>query len=143
MCELYTAAGQPVYSYRFDTRLWNKVGLEGVQHFDNVAYSFQNISGLLGPSPKYDAQRRLSRAVGVSYINFVNSLDPNGNASKCRSPNGGLNATAMPYWPKYDLAKPQNLVFNATSGPFLENDTFRKEGIAFLNTFEVVREMLA
>jgi carboxylesterase type B len=146
MCELYTSAGgQPVYSYRFDTRLWNKTGLEGVQHFDNVAYSFQNISGLLGPSPKYDAQRRLSRAVGESYVNFVNNFDPNGKGTQCRRGSAGLgNGTmTMPYWPKYDLARPQNLVFNATFGPFVEDDTFRREGIAFLNTFEVAREMLA
>ncbi|OIW32858.1 carboxylesterase [Coniochaeta ligniaria NRRL 30616] len=142
MCELYTAAGQPVFSYRFDTRLWSKTGLEGVQHFDNVAYSFQNISGLLGPSPKYDIDAQLSRAVGMAYINFVNNLDPNPTATKCRSPAGGLNATTLPYWPRYDLGKPQNMVLNA-SGPFLEADTFRKEGIAFLNTFEVARELLA
>lgn len=139
MCELYTAAGQVVYSYRFDTRLWSKTGLEGVQHFDNVAYSFQNISGLLGPSPKYDAQAHLSRAVGMSYINFVNNLDPNPTTKKCGR---GMNATALPSWPKYELSKPQNMVLNA-SGPFVEADTFRKEGIAFLNTFEVARELLA
>ncbi|KAB5517534.1 lipase [Coniochaeta sp. 2T2.1] len=138
MCELYTAAGQPVFSYRFDTRLWNKVGIEGVQHFDNVAYSFQNISGLLGPSPKYDDRARLSRAVGMSYINFVNKLDPNPTTKKCRS----VNATALPYWPRYELSKPQNMVLNA-SGPFVEADTYRKEGIDFLNTYEVARELLA
>jgi carboxylesterase type B len=142
MCELYTAAGQAVFSYRFDTRLWNKVGLEGVQHFDNVAFSFQNISGLLGPSPRYDADVQLARAVGMSYVRFVNELDPNPPSKKCRSPGDGLNATALPYWPRYELDKPQNMVFNA-SGPFVEADTFRKEGIAFLNTFEVARELLA
>ncbi len=77
MCELYTGAGEAVYSYRFDTRLWNKTALAGTQHFDNVAFSFQNITGLLGPSPQYDADAMLSRAVGMAYVRFVNNLDPN------------------------------------------------------------------
>lgn len=140
MCELYTAAGgQPVFSYRFDARLWNKPVLDGVQHFDNVAYSFQNITGLLGPSPEYDVDRQLSRAIGVSYISFVYNLDPNPTAETRR----GLNATALPHWPRYDLCRPQNMVLNVTAGPFLEADTFRQDGIAFLNTFDVARELLA
>lgn len=49
----------------------------------------------------------------------------------------------MPHWPRYYLARPQNLEFRATSGLFVEDDTSRKEGIAFLNTFEGPREMLA
>ena len=147
MCELYTKAGQHVYSYRFDTRLWNKeVGVEGVQHFDNVAFSFQNISGLLGPSPGYDHHRRLARAVGMAYVRFVYSLDPNpkrrdsGNGEE--GPDVDSAAAVLPYWPRYDLDKPQNMVLNA-SGPFVEADDFRREGINFLNSFEVARELLS
>ena len=49
----------------------------------------------------------------------------------------------MPAWPKYSLDEPKNMVLNATAGPFVEADTWRKEGIAFMNTYEVARELLA
>ena len=143
MCELYSQAGKDVYSYRFDTMLYGKTALQGVQHFDNVAFSFQNISGLLGPSPKYDADLRLARAIGEAYVRFVYSLDPNPSRGDAAGGNGSsLNALPLPYWPKYDVRNPVNMVLNA-SGPFIEPDTFRREGIEFLNTFEVARELLA
>jgi carboxylesterase type B len=139
MCELYSRAKQPVFSYRFDTMLYGKTGLQGVQHFDNVAFSFQNISGLLGPSPKYDENRRLARNIGEAYVSFVYGLDPN---PKRELTNSAMGAAKLPYWPKYDVKNPVNMVLNA-SGPFLEPDTFRKDGIEFLNSFDVARELLA
>lgn len=140
MTELYTSAGQDVYSYRFDTRLWNRDPLLGIAHFDNVAFSFQNITGLLGASPTYDDDLRIARSVGVAYINFVYNLDPN--------PRTGWNATGkvkaipLPTWPKYSLDAPTNMVLNKT-GPWVEADTWRKEGIAYMNTYDVARELLA
>lgn len=148
LCELYTGAGQPVFSYRFDTRLWNKTALEGVQHFDNVAYSFQNISGLLGPVPEYEKDAELSRAVGMAYVSFVNNLDPNhdsiGHDGAKAKRYGTENVTPLqlPQWPKYDLESPMNMVLNA-SGSYVEADTWRKDGIDFLNTYDVARELLA
>ncbi|KAH8886434.1 carboxylesterase [Thozetella sp. PMI_491] len=140
MCELYAGADQAVYSYRFDTRLWNKTALAGVQHFDNVAFSFQNITGLLGPSPQFDADTQLARAIGMAYVRFVHSLDPNPPGARGLAAKS-LDATPLPYWPRYDLKAPVNMVLNA-SGSFIEDDTFRKEGIAYLNSFEVSRELL-
>lgn len=141
MCELYAGeAGQDVYSYRFDTRLWSEDPLKGVPHFDNVAFSFQNISGLLGPSPTYDDDLRIARSVAVAYISFVHNLDPNPPAAW-----GALDKVAaleLPLWPKYSLDEPTNMVLNA-SGPFVEADTWRKEGIAYMNTYDVARELLA
>jgi carboxylesterase type B len=139
MCELYSQAGKDVYSYRFDTVLYGKTALQGVEHFDNVAFSFQNISGLLGPSPKYDAGLRLAKAIAEAYVRFVYSLDPNPEKEANLS---SIGALTLPYWPKYDVRNPVNMVLNAT-GPFIEPDTFRKDGIEFLNTFEVARELLA
>jgi carboxylesterase type B len=150
MCELYTGAGQSVYSYRFDTRLWNKTAILGVTHFDNVAYSFQNITGLLGPMPEYERDAALSRAVGMAYVSFVNNLDPNhglvgsgGSSSKVkRVGTEGVTAIELPQWPKYELLQPTNMVLNA-SGPYIEADTWRQEGITYLNTFDVARQLLA
>lgn len=143
MCELYAGPlgdEQPVYSYRFDQRLLNRQEWEGVQHFDNVAFSFQNISGPLGPSPEFDSHVRLARQIGEAYVRFVNSMDPN---PKCEGSRRRDNGTAqLPPWPRYDLERPQNMVFNA-SGSFVEDDTYRKEGMAFMNSPEVARELLA
>lgn len=142
MCEVYAGtAGQDVYSYRFDTRLWNKTELAGIQHFDNVAFSFQNITGLLGPSPTYDNDLRIARSVAVAYISFVHNLDPNPPSAWNIEEN--VDLLPLPTWPKYSLEEPTNMVLNATAGPFVEADTWRKEGIAFMNTYEVARELLA
>ncbi|KAK2057857.1 carboxylesterase [Colletotrichum caudatum] len=150
MCELYAggaadddggaALARPVYSYRFDQLPWNRTPLEGVRHFDNVAFSFQNVSGLLGPSPRFDGHARLARAIGQAYVRFVHELDPN--------PRGGGNAThttaagLLPFWPRYDVSAPKNMVLNAGKS-FVEGDTWRKEGMDFINSYEVARELLA
>jgi carboxylesterase type B len=145
MCELYSSPvgnSQPVFSYRFDQRLWNRNETDGVQHFDNVAFSFQNISGLLGTSPEYDSHVGLARRVGEAYVRFVNDLDPNpraGNHSYSHETNG---TDVLPLWPKYDVEEPKNMVLNA-SRCYVEDDTYRREGIAFINSPAVARELLA
>lgn len=141
MCELFAGvAGQDVYSYRFDTRLYNKDALVGIQHFDNVAFSFQNITGLLGPSPTNDDALKIARSVAAAYISFVYNLDPNPPSDW--NVLDKVNALPLPIWPKYSLEAPTNMVLNVT-GPWVEPDTWRKEGIAYLNTYDVARELLA
>ncbi|KAJ6049612.1 hypothetical protein N7444_006328 [Penicillium canescens] len=135
MCQVFSEAKQQVFNYRFDTRLWNRTELEGVVHFDNVAFSFQNISGLLGPSPEYDSHRRLSRAIGKAYIRFAYNFDPNPSGHSDESHED------IPYWPRYTVLNPRNMVLNA-SGSYVESDTYRREGISFLNSPEVSRELL-
>jgi carboxylesterase type B len=132
MCEYYTRAGKDVWSYRFDTPLWNQTAPISVPHFANVVFSFQNISGALGPMPQYQSYKDLSTDIGRAYVNFVTTGTPNGNSA---------NSTAgFPSWPKYDLGSPKNLVMNS-NGSFVEDDTWRKEGIAFINS--ISRELLA
>ncbi|KAI1124764.1 alpha/beta-hydrolase [Nemania abortiva] len=141
MAELYSGAGGvPVYSYRFDQRPWNGPEWDGVKHFVNVAFSFQNISGLLGPSPQYDSHLKLARAIGQAYVGFVNHLDPNKGTTKNSS--GKVQAEALPHWPVYDLKRPMNMVLNATRN-WVEDDTWRKEGIEFMMTPEVAKELLS
>lgn len=143
MCELYAGEDVPVYSYRFDQKLWSRRDYEGVLHFDNVAFSFQNISGLLGPSPAYDAHVRLARAVGRAYVRFVYDLDPNpAEDEEAGRENGCDGAQGLPPWPRYDVEEPRNMVLNA-EGCFVEDDTYRREGMAYLNSPEVARELLA
>ncbi|KAE8441654.1 hypothetical protein EG329_004575 [Mollisiaceae sp. DMI_Dod_QoI] len=130
VCEEYTKGGLNVFSYRFDTPLWNAAVTAGAQHFVNVVFSFQNISGALGPLPKYQNYTDLSHNIGKAYISFVNDKDPNTSRS---------NST-LPYWPKYDLSAPKNMVLNSNL-TYVEDDTFRKEAIDFINTID--RELLA
>ena len=165
VCEEFTSAGLPTFSYRFDTPLWNGAVTAGAQQyvfskhtppsldalrvvtpspflfehiltprftysFVNVVFSFQNISGKLGPLPQYQNYSVLSRNIGKAYISFVND----------QSPNTSRGNSTLPYWPHYDLVTPQNMVLNSNHS-FIESDTFRKEGISFINTID--RELLA
>ncbi|KAI0016313.1 alpha/beta-hydrolase [Xylariomycetidae sp. FL0641] len=140
MAELYTAAGAAVYSYRFDQRPWDGPVWDGVKHFDNVAFSFQNISGALGPRPAYASHGRLARAIGQAYVGFVRSLDPNQVSSS--EGEEDKEARLLPDWPPYDLDTPTNMVLNATRC-WVEDDTWRKEGIAYMMTPEVAKELLS
>lgn len=132
MCEQYTSADQTVYSYRFDTPLWNATTPIYIKHFDNVVFSFQNISGALGPLPKYESYSELSHSIGKAYANFVGTLDPNGV--------GGGNQSGLPYWPEWKDAERVNVVLNS-NGSFIEPDMFREEGISFINS--ITRELVA
>ncbi|KAF2199033.1 carboxylesterase [Delitschia confertaspora ATCC 74209] len=132
VAEYWTRAGQDVWSYRFDTPLWNQTAPISVRHFDNVVFSFQNISGALGPLPKYQSYNDLSTSIGRAYVNFVVSGDPNGGL--------GSEEIGLPSWPKYSLDSPKAMVMNS-NGSFVEDDTWRKEGIAFINS--ISRELLA
>lgn len=141
ICELFSGpAAQAVFSYRFDTRLWNRDARLGIAHFDNVAFSFQNITGLLGASPAYDDDLAIARSVAIAYISFIYNLDP--NTPTDWQALDKVKALPLPTWPKYSLDDPTNMVLN-TSGPWIEPDTWRQEGIAYLNTYEVARELLA
>ncbi|KAK3066950.1 hypothetical protein LTR53_016467, partial [Teratosphaeriaceae sp. CCFEE 6253] len=140
-CEEFVAGGvRNVYSYRFDTPLWNASAPVSVPHFVNVVFSFQNISGALGPLPAYQAYKDLSVSIGRAYASFVHSHQPNGARAGSGAYGAGGNVTGLPTWPRYELGAPKNMVLNA-NGSFVEDDTFRREGIAFINS--ITRELLA
>lgn len=133
MAQLYASNNLPVYSYRFDTLPFHGSPISGVSHGVNVVFSFQNNTGTLGPLPEYASYLELAQNIGKAYISFC--YDQNPNTSKGNS--------TLPNWPAYNLNHPQNMVLNATRGPYLEPDTYRKEGIEYLNSDEVIRELLA
>ncbi|KAK6540854.1 hypothetical protein TWF694_008237 [Orbilia ellipsospora] len=122
--EQYTKAGQKVFSYRFDALQYGQDPRYGVGHFQNVVYTFQNISGLLGPLPAYAKDKVLSQDIGRAYISFVYDHDPNTSRGK---------DSTLPYWPQYNLKNPKNIVFNASHGSWVEDDTYRKKAMAYLN----------
>lgn len=142
MCELFSqpSVNQPVYSYRFDARPWGSSESQGSRHFDNVAFSFQNISGLLGPSPENDSHMQLARQIGKAYINFVHYHDPNPSGSRTGE-RRSYDEENLPYWPRYSSCNPTNMVLDSF-GSYIEPDTYRKEGMAFINSPEVSRELL-
>ena len=131
MCEYYTCVGQNVWSYRFDTPLWNASAPVSVPHFVNVVFSFQNISGALRPLPQYQSYKDLSTNIGRAYVSFVREGDPNP---------GKAEAGGLPNWPKYSLGAPANVVLNS-NGSFVEAFMWRKEETAFINS--ISRELLA
>ncbi|KAF2086206.1 lipase [Saccharata proteae CBS 121410] len=127
----FSAQDVPVWSYRFDTKPWNGTDVAGVQHFVNVVFSFQNITGALGPTPAFESYRVLSEGIGRAYAHFVATGDPNGGE--------GVGVVGpLPTWPRYDGSKPRNMVL-AAEGSWVEEDVWREEGIAFINT--VAREL--
>ncbi|TGO88736.1 hypothetical protein BPOR_0144g00060 [Botrytis porri] len=142
LCEIYAAASQSVYSYRFDTFLWNAAVTDGARHFVNVVFSFQNISGALGPLPQYQSYLDLSQNIGKAYISFVNYHDPNvlSNSSLSTVSNGTSISRNLPYWPLYNKDAPKNIVLNSNK-TYIEDDTWRKEGIDFINWGGVDREL--
>lgn len=58
-----------------------------------------------------------------SWATFVHDLDPNGYAGKNSS---------LPAWPRYSVADPQNMVFDANVTSHAEPDTWRAEGIRLI-----------
>lgn len=127
----YAGAGQRVWSFRFDTPLWNAKESDGARHGAEVVFTFQNITGELGPRPEYQRYKELSDGMGAAYVNFVNRYDPNDANNSSQS--------ALPRWPSYS-EKPVNLVLNANH-VHLESDDWRAKGMAFINS--ISRELLS
>ena len=133
MAQLYSAEPalhNKVYSYRFDQAPWGAPVSEGVEHFVNVAFSFQNISGNLGAAapPSY---AQLAERIGVAYAGFVVQQDLNAFVARAKASSGDRLA-GFPDWPSYTNG-PANMVMNATAS-YVEADTWRTEGIEFLQS---------
>lgn len=60
------------------------------------------------------------------WASFIVDLDPNSS---------GANQN---YWPPYDLSNPQDFLFDANITSDAEPDTWREEGIAYLNSIAEV-----
>lgn len=134
-CEAWTAAGVPAYSYRFDTTPAGVPYYEGVPHFQEVSFVFDNVDGLgynalhgtVNPfANESSSYTQLAELMSKSWASFIYDLDPNGFAGRYE----GADA-----WPVYSLEEPQNIVWdgNATGTlAYAEPDTFRAEGIQYI-----------
>lgn len=65
--------------------------------------------------------------MATMWVSFVHDLDPN---------TGVDNGTTT--WEKYDNRNPKLMVFDANVTSHLEDDTWRKEGIEFINSMTLV-----
>jgi carboxylesterase type B len=133
VAQVWSAAKQSVWSMRFDTPAWDAKPSDGSKHGVEVVFSFQNMTGNLGPMPEFKKYQDLSKAIGKAYVNFVNRFDPN-------PPTDNVGAgPSLPPWPRY-MDKAVNMVLNANDTR-VEGDDWRKEGIDFINS--ISRELLA
>jgi carboxylesterase type B len=115
--ETMSRNGQPVWSYRFNMRDSTIPPEYGIPHASDIPFMFSI------PTAEFTAAQNASgRFLTRSLISFVTQLDPN---------HVNLDRARFPHWPKYNRA-PINMVFDDIC--HLENDTFRKDGIDFINT---------
>jgi carboxylesterase type B len=133
VAQQWTRAGQDVWSFRFDTPLWDSKESDGTRHSDEMVFTFQNVTGQLGPSPQFKHYQRLSEGMGEAYVNFVNRGDPNPPRDR------QAEKLILPRWLSY-RERPENMVFNAKN-IHTEADDWREEGIAVINS--ISREMLS
>ncbi|KAK6070323.1 Lipase 1-like protein 4 [Seiridium cupressi] len=138
-CRVFSNAGLPVFSYRFNTIPYvsgtndaytDFVGTLGdadlgVKHGSEMPFVFNNpqsgLSTVLGPEMSYHI---LANIMCRMWISFAASQDPNGHGIE-----------GVPEWLAYgndDLA--QNFVFhaNTTGGGYMELDNVREMGMDFL-----------
>ncbi|KAL3460501.1 Alpha/Beta hydrolase protein [Aspergillus heterothallicus] len=119
-----------VYSYRWDVAALNQTSNIGVSHFAEIPFVFanpvQNFTKL-GDDP---ARLELANLAARMWTSFVVDLDPNGHG-----------VSDIPHWPRYPFIssptknKPSNFVLRLPRNEsYVEDDTYRKEGMAYLNT---------
>jgi triacylglycerol lipase len=106
----------------------------GSTHFQEVAFVFDNVHGygyvLDAINPFTDEPppyTRLAKIMSRMWVSFVVNLEPNKHG-----------IAGVPDWPAYDISDglgAQDMVFdaNVTTLAYPERDTFRAEGIAFIN----------
>ncbi|KAL2862829.1 Alpha/Beta hydrolase protein [Aspergillus lucknowensis] len=128
-CEAWAESGTPAYCYRFNMRTAENDYLSGAGHFSEVAFVFNNIAGqgyhygkpFAGMPPRY---ADLSVLMASMWASFIHDLDPN----------SGIGENSDVYWEGYAVDQPVDLVFDANVTSYMEPDTWRKEGIDFINS---------
>lgn len=63
-----------------------------------------------------------------NWVSFIHDLDPN----TWRESYSWPGAEAL--WPKYDVDDPLDFVFDANVTSYVEQDTYRKQGIDLINS---------
>ncbi|KAH8900841.1 triacylglycerol lipase [Thozetella sp. PMI_491] len=118
------------YSYRFNTAHYNGgPDFASVTHGRELAYVFGAANAAsYSPNPFQDmpaSYYELSVLIQKMWVSFVNDLNPNAHGVK-----------TQPTWPAYVATDGygQNFVFDANLTNYVELDTFRASGIAYLHS---------
>ena len=120
----------PAYCYRFNVHSADAPLLSGVTHFEEVAFVFHNIAGLgyhygkpfAGVPQSYID---LSSMMASMWASFIHDLDPN--------PSRGVVRPAV-YWDPYSTDRPVDFCLDANTTSHMEADTWRKDGIEYINS---------
>lgn len=127
-CEIWAGASVTAYCYRFNVHSADTSYLNGATHFEEVSFVFNNIDGngyhygkpFAGTPPSY---AQLSKLMTSMWASFIHDLDPNSGVS---------NFTNK--WVSYATENPVDFVFDANVTSHMEPDTWRKEGIDYINS---------
>ncbi|RGP61277.1 hypothetical protein FSPOR_10106 [Fusarium sporotrichioides] len=125
--------GIPNYAYRFNIKPNGQPEFAGVTHFQEVAFVLYNIIGNgytrkpFGGEGSYpDDAKSMAKTISTAWINFFNTLDPNGNTGK--------ELFSGKEWPIYDLSDGpdgEGIVFNI-NGSEIEVDDWRSDGMDWM-----------
>ncbi|OQE16020.1 hypothetical protein PENFLA_c029G04002 [Penicillium flavigenum] len=127
-CEAWAETSTPAYCYRFNVRSADVPPLSGVTHFEEVSFVFHNIAGIgyhygkpfAGVPQSYID---LSSMMTSMWASFIHDLDPNP---------GAVNGPV--HWDSYSTNDPIDLCFNANTTSHMEADTWRKDGVDYINS---------
>ncbi|GKZ21401.1 hypothetical protein AbraIFM66951_006204 [Aspergillus brasiliensis] len=115
---------EQVFAYRWDVAALNDSSSIGVAHFAEIPFVFANPVQNMTPLGSDPARLELGNMAARMWTAFVTDLDPNGHG-----------VSGIPHWPKYNLSDPRDFVFRVPrNGSYVEKDTFRTEGIDYINT---------
>lgn len=119
---VWTEAGVPLYSYRFDQVTGDRPAVQGVGHSAELKFVFGAPGGNLFPQDHKEL-KDLSYQMKRRWVSFVNHMEPN----------VGYGTGAK--WPVYSLKNPENLIFDADkpSSTYIQADNFRVEQFEYLN----------
>ncbi|KAL2008244.1 hypothetical protein VTN00DRAFT_8226 [Thermoascus crustaceus] len=128
-CEAWAEASVPAYCYRFNVRAADVPYIVGATHFEEVAFVFNNIEGLgyhYGKpfSGMPESYAELSTLMTSMWASFIHDLDPN----------TGVRKSFPNRWIPYAKGKPVDIVFDANTTSHMEPDTWRKDGIDYINS---------
>lgn len=128
-CEAWAEASVPAYCYRFNVRAADVPYIIGATHFEEVAFVFNNIEGLgyhygkpFSGMPSSYAE--LSTLMTSMWASFIHDLDPN----------TGVRKSFPNRWIPYAKGNPVDIVFDANTTSHMEPDTWRKDGIDYINS---------
>jgi carboxylesterase type B len=122
--------GVTAYAYRFNADQAGFAPELAVSHFKEIGFVFRNIEGVgFRPDVKpFEGKPQryidLAKFMSSTWASFVYDLDPNGWKGRTKD---------VKKWPKYSVKDPKDFVFEANVTSHIESDTWRREGIDFIN----------